>query len=112
MTTILPTDANENVIPAVRLKSGGSHSISATTAASARNSSAFDADTRIVSLYATEDMYVKFGDSGVSAASTDHFFPKGIYYDFAIGGGKTAQNTHVAARAVSADGTLYVSEKN
>lgn len=111
MTTILPTDANDNVIPAIRLKSGGAQSISATTGASARNGTAFDEATRVISLYATEDVYVNFGDNTVTAASTDHFFPKGVYYDFAIGGGKSGQNTHVAARAVSTDGTVYISEK-
>jgi len=110
MTTLLPTDANDNIIPAVRLKGSNAHSISV-TATTAKNTTAFDADTRVASLYATEDMYVKFGDSSVTATISDHFFPKGIYYDFAIGGGKVKQSIHVAAIRVTTDGTLYISEK-
>ena len=78
---------------------------------SARNATAFDADTRIISLYATEDVYVTFGDSSITATSSDHFFPKGVYYDFAIGGGKVEQYTHIAVLQDSTAGTLYVSEK-
>lgn len=110
MPTILPTDMDDNVIPAVRLKSGGAHSISF-TGASARNTGAFNAETRIVSLYATEPVYVKFGTSTVTATSSDHYFPAGIYYDFAIGGDKVGHYTHVAALQVSSAGTLYISEK-
>lgn len=111
MPTILPTDSYDNVIPAVRLKDGGAHSIASTTGASARNASAFDTDTRVVGLYATGAVYVKFGDSGVSASAADHYFPADTYYDFAIGGDKVNQYTHIAVLAVDTDGTVYVSEK-
>ena len=110
MTTYLPKDVDDNPIPAVRLSDGGAHEIT-TGASSVRNSTAFNADTRLISLYATEDVYVNFGDDTVTAANTDHFFPKGVYYDLAIGGGKVNQYTHVAALQVSAAGKLYISEK-
>ncbi len=110
MTTLLPTDADDNPIPAVRLKDGAAHAIT-TSGASARNSTAFDEETRIISLYATEDVYLKFGGASVTATSDDHFFPKGVYYDFAIGGGNTAQSAYVAALQVSTAGTVYISEK-
>lgn len=112
MTTLLPTDADNNPIPAMRLKaSGGAHSINA-AGSSARNITAFDATTRIVSLYATVPVYVRFGGGTVTAANTDHYFPEGTYYDFSIGDGdKGPHATHVAVLAVSASGTVYVSEK-
>lgn len=110
MTTLLPKDADNNPIPAIRLKEGGAHSIT-TSAASAKNAVAFDPKTLIVSLFATEDVYIKFGDSSVVATASDHFFPKGIYYDVAIGGDKVAQYTHLAALQASAAGTVYLSEK-
>lgn len=110
MTTKLPLDSNDNPIPALRLKDGGAHVI-ATSAASARNSTAFDADTRVISVYATEDVYLNFGDSSVSATTSDHFFPAGVYYDVALGGGATAHDTYVAALRVSTNGQLYISEK-
>ena len=110
MTTLLPRDSENNIIPAVRLKAAGAHSIAA-GAASARNSTAFGDETRIVSLYATVPVYVKFGTSGVTATSSDHYFPAGVYYDFSIGGGKVGHYTHMAVIRASSDGTVYISEK-
>ena len=110
MSTFLPQDSNDNPIPVMRLKDSGAHSISA-TGTTARNSTAFDAATRVVSLYATSPVYVSFGGSGVEATSSDHYFPSGVYYDFAIGGDTTGQNTHVAVLAVDSDGSVYISEK-
>jgi hypothetical protein len=110
MPTLLPKDSDNNIIPAVRLKAGGAHSI-AVTSASARTSGAFAADTRIVSLYATVPVYIRFGDSAVTASASDHYFPAGVYYDFAVGGGDVPQYGYIAALRVSSDGALYISEK-
>ncbi|HQX26470.1 MAG TPA: hypothetical protein PKX38_00880 [Alphaproteobacteria bacterium] len=88
MPTLLPQDSDSNVIPAMRLMPSGGHHISATSS-SARNSTDFNSNTRVVSVYATEPVYIKFGDSSVTAAATDHYFPAGVYYDFAIGGDRT-----------------------
>lgn len=111
MPTLLPRDSENNIIPAVRLKASGAHSIAA-TASSARNSTAFAEDTNIISVYATVPVCLKFGTSGVTAAATDHYFPAGVYYDFSIGGGKINHYTHVAViRSGSTDGTVYISEK-
>ncbi len=111
MPTLLPVDADNHVIPAMRLKSGAAHSVAA-SATSARNATAFNADTQVVSLYATVPVYVRFGTSTVTAASTDHYFPAGVYYDFSIGaGGKGGRFTNVAVLAVSGSGTVYISEK-
>ncbi len=111
MTTFMPLDENSNPVPALRLIPGAAHTINATTGASARNSTAFGANTRIVSLYATGPVYVRFGDNTASAAPTDHYYPSGIYYDFAIGGGRSVQYGYVAVRAVQSDCAIYVSEK-
>ena len=108
--TKLPLDSNDNPIPALRLKDGGAHSFS-TSAVSARNSTAFDADTRVVSVYATEDTYIAFGDDSVTASGSDHFIPAGLYYDFAIGGDGTGHYTHLAALRVTTEGDVYISEK-
>ena len=110
MPTFLPTDMDDNAIPAIRLNNGGAHSINV-TGVSARNATAFDSETRVISLYATGPVYIKFGDSGVTATTSDHYFPGGNYYDFSIGGGKVGHYTHVAALQVSAGCTLYISEK-
>ena len=108
--TKLPLDSNDNPIPALRLKNSGAHSVSSSVA-STRNAIAFDPNTRVVSVYATQDVYLNFGGSTVSATSGDHFFPAGIYYDFAVGGDATAHNTHLAVLRASADGVVYISEK-
>jgi len=111
MTTILPVDANDNAIPALRLKVDGSQSITATSASSARNASAFSDDTKIISVYATGAVYIRFGESDVVASATDHYFPEGVYYDFAIGGYGVDHTPYIAVRAVDSDATVYISEK-
>lgn len=111
MPTLLPKDSENNVIPAVRLKASGAHAINATST-SARNSTAFAADTQVISFYATVPVYMKFGGASVAATSSDHYFPAGVYYDFSIGGGKVGHYTHVAVlRVGSSDGVVYISEK-
>jgi hypothetical protein len=110
MPTLLPQDLDNNPIPALRLKDGGAHTIAA-SGTSARNSTAIDSDTRVVSVYAEVPVYVAFGGASVTATSSDHYFPANTYYDFAIGGGRSGHYTHVAVLAVSASGNVYVSEK-
>lgn len=110
MPTLLPTDQNNNPIPALRLKDGGAHQIAAGST-SARNSTAFDSGTQVVSIYATVPVYLRFGNASVTAATTDHYFPSGIYYDIAIGGDGSAHHTHLAVLRESSDGTVYISER-
>lgn len=110
--TSLPLDNDKNPIPALRLKvSGGAHTITASSL-SARNSVAFNAGTRVVSVFASGPVFLRFGGSDVTANASDHYFPAGVYYDFAIGGGKVGQSTHLAVlRAEGSDCTVYLSEK-
>jgi hypothetical protein len=113
MTTLLPKDADNNVIPALRLRDGGAYNLTITGVA-ARNTIAFNGDTKVISIYSSVAVYLKFGDETVSATTTDHYFPAGIYYDIAITGGsgnKGAHNAYVSALRVDEDGALYISEK-
>lgn len=111
MTTILPKDDDNNPIPALRLRDGASHKVIATDA-SDNNTTAFNYDTKVVSVYATEDIYLEFGASNISAINTSHFFPAGIYYDFAINNCKQAKDTHIAVlKAGANNATVYISEK-
>lgn len=112
MTTLLPKDADNNVIPALRLRDGGAHTISV-GATAADNATAFDDNTKVISVYSTVGVYLKFGDSGVIATTADHYFPANIYYDIAItgGSGKGPHSSHISALRADADGTLYISEK-
>ena len=107
----MPTDDNNNPIPALRLKDGGSHAIAA-TAAAARNTNAFGSDTQVISICPTVAVFVKCGSSNVTATTADHYFPAGIYYDIAIGGDGQKQMTNISVlRADSTDGVVYISEK-
>ncbi len=110
MTTLLPQDLNDNPIPALRLKTGGAHNITI-GASSARNASAFDASTRVISIYSDVPVYIAFGDSSINATASDHYFPANLYYDIAIGGDSSAHYTHMAVLQVSQAGTIYISEK-
>ena len=111
MTTIMPTDENNNPIPALRLRDQCAHKITV-AATSARNSVAFNAGTRVVSLFATVPVYLRFGGSGVTATTSDHYFPANVYYDVSIGGEEAAQSLYLAALRADTDGMLYISEKN
>ena len=110
MATILPQDIDNNPIQALRLKAGGAHTISASTASSL-NATAFDDNTRIVSIYAEVPVFIAMGDTGITASSADHYIPAGFYYDLAIGGGKSGQASHIAVIAADIDGAVYLSEK-
>lgn len=115
----MPQDSKGNTMPAIGLVDGGAHKISATVANSARNANAFKPKTCIVSVYATGPVFIKFGGSDVAAAATDHYFPEGIYYDFAVGSYSSVgypanienQKTHLAVRAVTGNCDVYISEK-
>ena len=109
--TTLPRDLDNNPIPALRLNPNGAHIINTTSSSSTRNNTAFIEGTRVISLYATAPVFIKFGDAGVDASASDHYFPSGLYYDFAIGGDKTFHNTHVSVLGQSSDAVVYISEK-
>jgi hypothetical protein len=106
----MPTDSDNNPVPVLRLNDNKAHQITSSPT-SARNSLAFADSTRVVSLYATQAVFVRFGDSSVTATSADHYFPAGIYYDVSIGGEKTGHASHLAVISAGTNGTVYVSEK-
>lgn len=111
MPTLMPQDSDSNIIPALRLVSGsGAHRV-VSAAASARNVTPFAADTRVVSVYATQAVYINFGDATVTATASSHYFPAGVYYDFAIGGDRSGHHMHMAVLRVAVDGDVYISEK-
>lgn len=111
MATFLPTDDNNNPIPALRLKDGGAYAIAATTTAAA-NLSAFPATTQVISIYATVPVFLKFSENGAVATASDHYFPAGVYYDFAIGGEEAVHYNYLSVlRSGASDGIVYVSEK-
>lgn len=110
MTTMLPRDADNTPIPALRLKPGGAQVI-AVGNVTARNAVAFSADTRVIGIYATGPVFLRTGGGSVTASATDHFIPADTYIDLSLGGEKQSRHTHVAAIRAASDCTLYLSEK-
>ncbi len=110
MSTLLPQDSNGHPIPALRMKPSGAQTIaiSATTTA---NASPFSDETQIISLYADAPVYIAFGDETITATTSDHYLPSGLYYDVSIGGDNSVHYTHIAALQANTVGTLYISEK-
>lgn len=106
-----PLDANLNPIPVLALKPSGAHTIAAASGVN-RNAVAFPPTTKVVSVYATVPVFIQFGLSDVNASAASHYFPDGIYYDFALNAEAESVVTHLAViRAGTTDGTVYVSEK-
>jgi hypothetical protein len=108
--TMMPQDLDGNSIPVLGLRrTNGTHQV-AITAASARNSTAFNASTRAITIYATVDCFVEFGSSTVTATNTRHFIPAATPRDLDLGGAKQELSTHLAVIRSTVDGTLYISE--
>lgn len=104
--TSMQKDSDGFPIPALRLRGDRAQKFDV-TATTARNTSAFNQDTRVISLYATEDMYVRVGGSDVTATDQHHFLPKFIYLDVAI----LESDWHIAAIRATTDGVLHISER-
>ncbi len=108
--TLLPRDADDRAIPALRLRPGAAHTVTV-TATSARNSTSFNAETRVISVYATVPMFMRLGDNTATATIADHYLPAETYLDIAIGGGRAVQYGYAAFIRASSDGAVYISEK-
>ena len=109
--TTLPEDSAGNPIPCLGVLPAGGKKVTVTNA-TARTATDFKKDTQVVSLYATEDMYIEFGDATVAALTTTSFFlAKGIYKDFAVNDRNENKMLRVAAIRATADGVLYVHER-
>lgn len=108
--TLLPTDTNNNPIPVLRPRPGYAQSV-AVTATSARNATAFDAITRVIGIYSTVPIFVRLGNSSVTATTSDHYLPADTYMDISIASSSVQSYAYIAAIRSSSDGTLYISEK-
>lgn len=112
MTTQMPNDGQGRPIPALRLAPGKSQKITAAGTA-AKNAVAFSEDTRVIGVYAVEDIYIEVGADDVVATTNSHFLPGGLYYDIALVDDDVSKtrDTHISVLQVSAGDTVYVSEK-
>lgn len=83
---------------------GVSQSVSVAST-SARTAAGVGEFTRHVMIYSSGDAYYNFGDSSVTATTSDTFIPAGAEHFVQIRG-----NQYVAFIRDSADGTAHVSE--
>lgn len=109
----LPKNPGGGLVQVMRSKVGaagvGAHQITV-SGTSARNTTAFDTDTRVIEVYAIEDCWFRQGDGTITAAANDHFLPAKTGRLYAIGGDQLTQATHFAAIQVTTGGTLYITE--
>jgi hypothetical protein len=106
----MPFDDNLHPIPVLRFKEDGAHRIEAGSV-SQRNATPFDPQTRVVGIFATGPVFLKTGNSSVTATAADHYFPGNVYYDLALGDSRRTQHTHLAVIAASDPCIVYISEK-
>lgn len=109
MSSHLPRDDNGFPIPVLSLRPDGAHKIAAGPV-SQKNAAAFAATTRVVSIYATGPVFMRFGGADVAAAATDHYFPAGVYYDFSVQADQV-KYTHAAFLQAATGCDVYISEK-
>lgn len=105
--TRAPVDADGVLIQALGVLAGGAHQITI-SGVSARNSSAFNSETRAIEIYCATACYFQTGDNTVVATTSDHYLPAERERVYAVGGDKQDQHTHIAV--IGTSGTLYVSE--
>ena len=105
-----PKDENNNAIPILPLKASGGQNI-AVAAASARSTAV---STQAVTLHATSNCFVEIGDATVTASTTtSHYLPELQTYDLGTGiSFGTADQRFIAVIRDTADGVLYISERN
>lgn len=102
VATLLPKDANGEVIPALKLGTVQTVSISSSSAAT---SSAVGADTRVIMVSSDVACNIAIAASPTASASTT-YLPAGIVVFLAVEGG----SSKVAAHHASNTGTLNVTE--
>lgn len=110
--TTMPRDAAGSFVQVLRLLAGGAHAV-AIGAGSLRNVTAFDANTRVVEIYATVDCRIRQGDGTVTAVGTDSFLPAKTGRLYSLGGDQQTQATHIAViqdPTAATAGTLDISE--
>lgn len=111
VATAAPVGTNGEILQVLRYRQGTgfAHQVSLTTA-SARNSTGFNSETRVVEIRSTVDAFFQQGDGTITATTGGHFLPANTDRLVALGGDNQTQYTHIAAILASGTGTLYISE--
>ena len=105
-----PIDDNNYAIPILPLKASGGQSVDI-GASSLRSTGV---TTQAVTLHATANCFVEIGESTVDASvTTSHYLPELQTYDIStsiVFG--TSDTRHIAVIRDTADGVLFISERN
>ena len=110
MSIKMPKDDSGEPIPCIKTKEGKAHKI-AVSATSARNSTAFELTTTVISFYADTNVYFEFGNDSVEADNTCHYMPAGVYYNFSLNDrDREKKYTHIAVIRDTEDGNVFISE--
>jgi hypothetical protein len=108
-----PRDDKNAPIPVMSLRPATGQQIS--IGSSSQRSTEFAPSTRVITCFATKNIFVELGDSTVEAnLTTSHFLGANIPYDLSLGDDTISSETFkflAAIRAGSEDGTLFISER-
>lgn len=107
-----PRDDKNAPIPVMSLRPATGQQISFTN--SSQRSTEFARSTRVITCFATKNVFVELGDSSVTAnQTTSHFLGANIPYDLSLGDDILSAETFkfLAVIRVSEDGTLFISER-
>lgn len=109
-----PRDDGNEPIPVLGYKQGAGYQVPFTTSASNTSPTISDS-VRVVTLYSTQDCFFETASIGDEAnTESSHFLPQGIPYDISLGTETDARLNFklIAVIGATADGVLYISERN
>ena len=85
-SSMMPIDGRNEPMPVLyyRNTDGTANTFASTISTTAVRLGPFSEGTRVLSMYANADVYFITGNSTVTAVTTSHFWPSGLYYDFNV----------------------------
>ena len=107
-----PRDDKNAPIPVMSLRPQTGQKINFTD--SSQRSTEFAPSTRVITVFATKNVFVELGDSSVTANQTNsHFLGANIPYDLSLGDDTISSETFKFLAVVrdSEDGVLHISER-
>ena len=120
VNSLLPTDGRGNEIPVLSYRStdGTANTFASTVTTSAVRLGPFSKDVQVITMYSNADVHFITGNNTVTATTSSHFFPEGLYYDFNVyyGGNQFStlggnQYISLITSDSSKDANVHVSER-
>lgn len=86
LSSMLPIDGRNEPMPVLYYRNinGTANTFASTISTTAVRLGPFSDGTRVLSMYANADVYFLTGNSTITAVTTSHFWPSGLYYDFNV----------------------------